>query len=151
MDEVKLMLAIGKNVKPILALMTSHSGKYIPYAEPRIVKVKLHGKDRFIVVEETGFESNNDASIYKKIIARINSHMNTVIKPPMIIFLGLFAYLKIIMEVFEKHGNIKQQTATPEIVTKNNKIVVVEKTAFESEADAKIFLDIRSKMNSVKI
>ena len=151
MQQLKIMMGVLQNVKPILKLISDHSGKYTEHAKSEIIEKTINEKKYFIVVEKISFQSNNDAEIYTKIIARINSKMSNIITPPMRVFLGLFQYLKLIISLVEKHGNIKQKIAEPEIREKDGKYVVIEKTIFEKKEDAEFWLNIIPDMNKIKV
>ena len=127
MQQLKVMMAVMQNIKPILKLIADHSGQYKEHSKPEIMEIEKDNKKYFVVVEKTSFNSNSDAEIYTKIIARINSKMSHIITPPMRIFLGLFQYLKVIITLIEKHGNLKQKIAEPEIKVKDEKFIVIEK------------------------
>ena len=76
-------------------------------------------------------------------------------KPPVRLMFSMFQNLKPILELMNEHSGVHQIYGKPEIKTieKDGKplFVVIEKTAFDSEKDAQIYIDVGARVQSLKV
>lgn len=75
--------------------------------------------------------------------------------PPIKVFFSLFSNMKPILEQLQNHSGKIQTFGEPEIrqidVNGKPRWVVIEKTAFESEKDARIFVDIANRVHTIQL
>ena len=74
--------------------------------------------------------------------------------PPIKLMVSLFSNVQPILKLMSEHKGITQTFGTPEIIKKEidgkDVFVVIEKTGFGSEKDARIYIDIADRFHAIK-